>query len=263
MKIKGFLAAVVLFAACFAVNVFASGITTSAESKDLRWAAEKFAENSFEPDVIYPISHVAVAYIGDVGECEFLFHGFYGRETPDEKYAYTYNYNMIYSVEISSVDGSFHQVLDGFTTLFEPYMPDYGIVFSDFNNDGNLDLQLHLYSGGTMRNEPSLFWLWNSSEQLYVKNAELEEISGYAMVAMTETGDLGEKQLYSYTRISAVEYVTVYYAYYEGELIAYEMEEVAFEETDGETYMTSIISRLVDGEMKVVEENREKYEQDN
>jgi hypothetical protein len=222
----------------------------------LSWATGAFDEYIFEPDVIYPISHVLVKHITPIGACEFVLRGFYGAEFEDEKTSYAASYIMINSVEIRAIDGKFHQLIDGLSTLIIPHEDNYGFDFGDFDGDGNTDLKLRRSEGGTMRNDPSLFWLWDSARSVFAENEELREISSTATVYLSESEE--DRRLRAYTRIAGGEYYTGYYEYRDGHFVCVETEYLFVEERDGARYKVTQISRLTDGEMKIIGEVQNK-----
>jgi len=66
---------------------------------------------------------------------------------------------------------------------------DVGFSLTDFNGDGYLDLQLHLFRGHAMRDEPSsLFWFWDSDTQQFVENEQLQELSKNERVSVADDG---------------------------------------------------------------------------
>ena len=125
----------------------------------------------------------------------------------------------VYAIEIGMEHLSY--VMDGFETLTSVLLPVYGLSFSDFNGDGYLDIQLLKYPGGSMRNEPSIFWLWDIEKNEFVRNKQLEEIAESAGISVEEDGRVS-----AYTRVGIGESVTTYYSYIDGEFVLVEtMEE--------------------------------------
>ena len=53
----------------------------------------------------------------------------------------------------------------------------FGLRFVDFNFDGYLDIALQNELGGSARNSPSYFWLWDNETVQFVRNAQLVRIS--------------------------------------------------------------------------------------
>jgi len=217
---------------------------------------EPYPEDLFsflEPDIVYPISHVLVEYITPLGLCEFVMRGFYGAEHDSVRMRVT-----IKSIEIRQVSGAFHQTLDGFSTEIETHHDDYGLEFADWNFDGITDIRLRHWEGGSMRNEPSLFWLWDDERQMFVENEQLMDISETAapFVVLTPENRIG-----AYTRGGYDSYWDLYYEYQNGEFVEveYVSNKFIFEE-NGDCYLVTQISKPIDGEMQLVEETREKME---
>jgi hypothetical protein len=232
-------------------------ITGKADSHDLIWAKSEFEKSCFTPDVIYPISHVLLEYIAPIGSCEFLLQGFYGAKLAGESKLYTAYNIMINSIEIRSMDGSFYQLIEGLSTQLKPYEDNYGFDFGDWNGDGIIDLKLQQFIGGTMRNEPSLFWLWDDDPFMFVENKELREISDFSTVYLEPEKD---HRIRSYQRADAGEYGIAYYEYQDGNFVCVESKYVFTETEDDIYYEITQISKLIDGEMKIVEESKMKYE---
>ena len=221
------------------------------EEHDLEWARMEFDKHFFEPTIIEPIHYMITKQIGrDMNEFTFILHGFYGYDDGFEQ-------NMINSIEIREISGDYYQKIEGLSTSANVYWEDYGFLFEDWNNDGFLDLQLHEYEGGTMRNEPSRFWLWNNSQKIYKENEQLAEISESSGVYMWREED---DRVRSYTRIGPQLYVTFYYEYKNEEFIEVEREEIIFEIIEKENYAIKKIYKLIDGEMKLVEETKTKLD---
>jgi len=122
-------------------------------------------------------------------------------------------WNSIRTIAIRG-DG-FKQRLDGFETE-GPFSQenDYGLVLADFTGDGYLDIQLHKWMGGSMLNEPSIFWLWDSERREFVRNEQLEALSESAGISVEEDGRLS-----CHTRLGVGEYVTSYYTFTDGAFV--------------------------------------------
>ena len=206
---------------------------------DLAWAREAFNEWYFEPEVIEPFKRVTVRAI-DMNEPQFIFivHGYFGMEKNRDRY-------MVYAVDILNGNGEIHQRLDGFTTLW--FGDD--LVFEDFNHDGYVDIQLHACEGGSMRNEPSLFWLWDAKQYKYVENEQLEEISSEASVTVEDDG-----RIRAYTREGAWGYYLSYYSYRSDKFIEVEIVDVhPQDENDiSNSGKAKDTYKLINGEMKLV-----------
>jgi hypothetical protein len=226
--------------------------TSQADLHDLQWATKLFSERgtevySFEPDVIYPINHIQIEYLPEYGACEFLLHGYYGAKEPGDKMPI--HYSAFYCIEIRSMDGAFHQILDGFST-FLPHYGDYGFTLADWNQDGAIDIKLREWEGGTMQNQPSLFWLWDMDAGKYIKNEQLGYLSGVSTINL-----VGEenRRLCSHTRIGPGEYGDSYYEYIDGEFVEAEYQYSYVEIVGEQKFWVTEISKPMDGEMQIVE----------
>lgn len=233
-------------------------ITSKANIHDLAWAKSEFAKGYLEPDVIYPISHIMIRDIKSIGECEFVLHGFYGAELNDGTETYIGKYNMINSIEIRAISGEFYQLIDGLSTQLNVNFENYGFAFDDWNSDEFIDIRLHMCEGGSMRNEPSLFWLWDGNQSKFIQNEQLEEISSYSSLHLAPEED---KRIRSFTRTGAGEYSLSYYEYNDGEFVLVENKEVFFEKQDNALYQVEKVSKLIDGTMKMVNHTKTKIEQ--
>ena len=223
-----------------------------AELHDIAWVQEKWAKKYFEPDVIYPISHVIVEYLSGIGACEIVLRGYYGAEPENEQYGYVKRHFSIYSIEIRAQNGEFHQVIDGFFSMFPWSHENYGLAFEDWNSDGADDFQLRMHEGGSMLNDPSLFWIWDEEQGKFLVNDELSEISDGASLYMSR---LEDDRVRAYTRYGGLEHVNRIYEYIDGNFVLVEIEEILYEYDDnGEGAAVIRISRLIDGEMQLVEE---------
>lgn len=243
-----------------AINADTTSIITTSKANfhDLAWEKSEFPKGYFEPDVIYPISHIMVRDIKSIGECEFVLHGFYGGELKDGTETFIREYNMINSIEIRAIRGEFYQLIDGLSTQLNVNFENYGFAFDDWNSDEFIDIRLHMYEGGSMRNEPSLFWLWDSNQSKFIKNEQLEEISSDSSLYLEPEED---KLIRSYTRAGAGAYSLSYYEYNDREFVLVENEEVFCEEQDNALYRVVKVSKLIDGTMKTVTHTKTKIEQ--
>ena len=211
-----------------------------------------------EPDIVYPISHVVVRIIEPLGTCVFVLRGYYGSGNYKSDPTFSWKKNTMHSIEIRQLDGAFHQTLDGFSTEIETRHDDYGLEFADWNFDGITDIRLRHWEGGSMRNEPSLFWLWDDERQMFVENKQLMDISETAAPFVVSKP---ENRIGAYTRGGYDSYWDLYYEYQNGEFVEveYVSNKFIFEE-NGDCYLVTQISKPIDGEMQLVEETREKME---
>ena len=211
---------------------------------DLEWAKAAFRDWYVDVTEIIPFRWKTTRRIhASKKEFEFIVFGFHGQEDEGRFY------NMVYAVEIFEIDGSFSQRLDGFHTL-HPYADD--IDLEDYNNDGYLDIRLHECPGGSMMNEPSLFWLWDARQNKYIENKQLEEISKESWVSK-QNGEL----VTGY-RASSAEHHFSTYTYIDNEFVVVEDTLILLEIVDGVNYHITKVSKLIDGKMQLVSEAREK-----
>jgi len=166
---------------------------------------------------------------------------------PSEDYE---DWNSYHTLAITG--GGFHQRLEGFDTE-SPFdaEDDFGLVFADFDNDGWLDVQLHQYPGGSMGNEPSLFWLWDSGLRRFVENAQLGDFSEDSGIHVEDDGRIS-----SYTRAGYGEYLNRYYAYMDGEFVLVETQYATRETVGGQEFEIVEIHKLVDGGMSLTSTSR-------
>jgi len=81
------------------------------------------------------------------------------------------------TITIKRADGSLLQEISGLYSRFS-VIP----TFTDYNFDGYLDMRLQYCAGGSIRNEPSYFWLWDGELEQFVRNMYLQEIATFGSV---------------------------------------------------------------------------------
>ena len=91
----------------------------------------------------------------------------------------------------------------------------YSLRFEDFNFDGYLDIALQHSFGGSARNHPSYFWLWDNDAGEFVQNSQLEFFSFESEVYTNEY----TKRLVTSHRMGSMGYSTYFYKYHNGEFI--------------------------------------------
>ncbi len=234
----------------------ASSTVDNAANLDCIWPKNELFY--FEPDIVHPISHIMVENIESIGSCEFVLHGFYGVESSSDPDAYLLPHTMINAIEIRAINGSFHQRIDGLSTFLPISMDNYGFSFDDWNADGSLDLSLLLFEGGSMRNQPALFWLWDSEQERFVENEQLTELSDYATLFLDPETD---SHVITSARAGLEKHIQEYYEYQDGRFCLMERERFFDQKKDDISYRVTQISKLVDGEMIVVEEKRVPFEE--
>jgi len=204
-----------------------------------------------------PVNHTVTKRIHEsLPEFTFTLHGDEAIDDSDPDFVITIA--GITAIEITGE--GFRQRLDGFETEFVvPHEgnDDYGLVLDDFNNDGFLDLRLHYYT--TMREEISLFWLWDSALKQFVRNGQLEELSDARHFAREEDGTRMYRFLKGYNEDAGVPtYNDYYYEYIGGEFVLTEYAIMWYEYEDDEISYENIETyKLVDGEMVLVSKTRE------
>jgi hypothetical protein len=209
------------------------------------------------PAALPPIEHTETRRIhASLPTFEFALHGYADVDGSDP--GDTLEIARIYAIEIQG-DG-FHQRLDGFET--EIVIPDggfpegeeYGLEFADFNNDGFLDLRLYVIT--TMRKGLSLFWLWDSGRNGYVRNEQLEELSDARHFDKEGDGD----RLYRFIKSpgeAGTTHNNYYYEYIGDAFVLVEYELLWYEYSGGESYENIENYQLIDGEMKLTSKTRE------
>lgn len=153
--------------------------------------------NDYPPDdVLTPIKLVIPMSIGsELQDFVFVVEGaerkHYMSDNSDNKKVLVWETNVISKITISSEKLNYTQELTGFTTdNTESRDNNYGLSFNDWNFDGYLDISLRAFSGGSMGNYPTYYWLWNNNLNQYEANAELEELSDYHGVWLSGTENL-------------------------------------------------------------------------
>ena len=211
-----------------------------------------------EPDIVYPISHVVVRIIEPLGTCVFVLRGYYGSGNYKSDPTFSWKKNTMHSIEIRQLDGAFHQTLDGFSTEIKTHHDDYGLELADWNFDGITDIRLRQGEGGSMGNEPSLFWLWDDEQHMFVENIQLEEISVLREVYVLPESD---SFIHTYARSGAMWGISGLYEYINGEYMCIMVEEHSiFDDETGDVYDNVNIYKTIDGELRLVEERQERSE---
>jgi len=113
----------------------------------------------------------------------------------------------------------------------------FNFHFVDYNADGFLDMGIRVDSGGSMRNDPHLFWLWDDNANKFIRNHALEEWSNSASIIQVD--DVGN--IIGYARISTGHDFLVTAVFIDGELVTIQTQEyIAI--FDSDDYHTKIIT---------------------
>lgn len=129
------------------------------------------------------------------------------------------------SVEITQIkisNKNFKQELIVSTII--PYISDplYGFSLDDWNFDGYLDISLWKAMGGSMGNEPSHYWLWDSKKNQFIQNDELEQISECHGLSI----DNNSKLIKAFVSHGASGATIYYYKYSNGKYLMVKQEEI-------------------------------------
>ncbi|MDR0916069.1 MAG: hypothetical protein LBN02_02640 [Oscillospiraceae bacterium] len=196
------------------------------------------------------IDYVTKQYIGkEVDVLVFRLRGETVLETFDFGTGIWRNYySRIDSLAVYNNDGSLLQEFKWLDTQLPLgfYGGIYGLSFDDYNFDGYTDIRLHSYEGGSMRNEPSYFWLWDAESGQFVKNEKLEDLSNFAFINFIDIDTI-----YAFSRISGYSHYTEYYKYENGEYREYANVYDRIE--NGKRIITA--EELIDGEWVTTEES--------
>ena len=110
-------------------------------------------------------------------------------------------------------DGTLVQHIEGLQAWERPLtdMP-FNLHFEDYNQDGYMDMGLWRSRGGSMRNMPHYFWLWDTEQGKFVANDFLTDLSWGGTVQLWEDGTVR-----SFTRGSSQHYGWTTFEYRPGE----------------------------------------------
>ena len=85
--------------------------------------------------------------------------------------------NYVTDIKIRDENGVVLQVFEGIHTEFAPGENARVFEPGDWNFDGYLDIRVWEHRGGSMRNDPHLYWLWDAGVGEYVPDDTLSEMS--------------------------------------------------------------------------------------
>jgi hypothetical protein len=125
------------------------------------------------------------------------------------------------------------------------WIEDEFFVIEDMNFDGYNDIRL-MQSMGARGNTSYLFWLYNRDKKTFVRDSSLENLSNPQF-------DPKEKKAYSYWSVGCCEYGSNIYQVVNGKLALVEDETMHLNMENEKEYILTI-RKLVDGEMKIIEE---------
>ena len=162
-------------------------------------------------------------------------------------------------IEIRDESGAVLQVLEDLHTVFSPREDERVLEFGDWNFDGYLDISIWKHPGGSARNDPHFYWIWDATAGGCVEAERLSEMSEYS----TLTFYAEEQVIGSFTRSGIEHYGTAWYRYVGDELEEY-MLIYAYGETmyneDGEAIgvdWQNTTEELMNGEWVVTNETHE------
>ena len=197
-----------------------------------------------------PFEHTVVQRIHkSLPEFSFVLRGDVKRIDgwPDMEYA------DIRSVEINDPNGKFHQLFDEFDVEEEiPFGYDHHAMLSlaDYDSDGYLDLRLQFYAD---RNSScSFFWLWDITQQCFVKNEQLQNLSYGCNLFIDDDGNLRGFN----TAGLGIGWGYTIYHFVDGEFIETEARSWLVE-PDG-VYVSTY--QIVDGEMQLISREPEEFQ---
>ncbi|WP_310602057.1 rhodanese-like domain-containing protein, partial [Anaerosporobacter sp.] len=170
-------------------------------------------------------------------------------ESDDESICYVwFDANCIENMSIIDDEGNLVQSIGGMDTenkYSEEYL--YGVSFEDWNFDGNLDIGLSICPGGSLRNTPHYYWLWDEKLGRFVENKELMDMSDMAGISI----DKENESISCFMRYGSAGSMSMTYKYIDGRYILVYSSEMLIESTgEGkEPWVTTriITKKLIDG----------------
>ena len=217
------------------------------------------------PDVITPIYMTVKQKVNErMPEYSFLIIGTsieeYGFNHDKSKYFLSYTENIISRIDIRDENGLYVQSISGLDTknpASEAGM--YGLKFEDWNFDGYMDIGLWKSRGGTMKNNPHYYWLWDNEKKRFVENEYLKGMSEGGTIKV----NYDTKELSCFASAGRWGYGTVYYKFIDGNFLwfrsIYTRPVQNPEDENNEIIMTTK-EELIDGEWVIIEEFYGEYE---
>jgi len=98
------------------------------------------------------------------------------------------NHTIDVTVRWDDEEGALIQEMFGLVAYGSPIHGRPWLMFEDYNQDGYMDMAVHRAPGGSMRNMPHFFWLWDAELEKFVTNELLEHISDWGSVFITDEG---------------------------------------------------------------------------
>ena len=179
----------------------------------------------------------------------------------DRDASYMRESTNVREILINEVDGPFRQWLDGFETFQSGKEEPYGFYLEDFNNDGYLDISLYYRPGAVDHHR--LFWLWDTKQEKFVRNEQLQELgTEWQFFNLDEDGRI---KLFSRSG-GGIVWSAAWYEYRNNKFVLVESEdgEIIFEDGNREKEPVGrhvIIKKLVNGKMKTVSDTTESWEE--
>jgi len=163
--------------------------------------------------------------------------------------------SKIVSITITDNNGNLIQeITDLHTAIPANRIHDdmHGFSFDDWNFDGFMDMSLWRSPGGSMRNNPTYYWLWDNEIGQFVRNEELENMSQWSTPRVDEELLL----IACFTRSGWDWNATAYFEYQDGNFVTVKSVErnVGRPDEHNRYDIHTIISELIDGEWVVTDE---------
>ncbi|MCL2187210.1 MAG: hypothetical protein FWC16_02950 [Defluviitaleaceae bacterium] len=171
------------------------------------------------------------------------------------------NYEVHISIEIEGIDSDETQEITGLSVSYnnpplfgwEPHRNDGNPLNFNVVNllDGNIIMQLHQNTGGSLMNAPHYFWLWDEEARLFVPHEGLRELSNFATVTLGSDPWAGGGRILTTTRISQGLFDWRSYDLINGELVLRQTRERTIVIVDGVYRIKDIITNHTDGTQTV------------
>ncbi len=195
-------------------------------------------------ETLLPLEH-KLATLGPDGIKIFKLHG-YELIHKDERYLRKFSVD---SIDIYDMDNNLIQSIEVPNTLVPSgRLFDYGFKIDDWNFDGSPDISLFAIEGGTMKNAPTYFWLWDNEVGMFISNELLNE---YSQTSYLYVDSDAKEVVCSYY---AEGYHKTYYSWQDSDLIPLRHEGHSLEKDDnGEMLLYYIKEIYEEGEWIEIE----------